>query len=41
MEYTWIQDHPIKWNEARVLDHTARTTELVLKEIDAVHLDDF
>ena len=31
-EHAWAQDHPINWNEARVLDCAARATELVLKE---------
>ena len=31
-EHAWDQDHPINWNEARVLDRATRATELIQKE---------
>ena len=31
-EYAWTEDHPIRWDDTRILQHASRTMELVVKE---------
>ena len=31
-EHAWMKDHPIRWEDTRILQHASRTMELVVKE---------
>ena len=31
-EYTWTEDHPIRWDDTRIMQHASRIMELVIKE---------
>ena len=31
-EHAWMEDHPIRWDDTRILQHASRTMELVIKE---------
>ena len=31
-EHAWAEDHPIKWNDTKILQHARCTMELVMKE---------
>ena len=31
-EHAWTDDHPIRWDDTRILQHLSRTMELVVKE---------
>ena len=31
-KHAWMEDHPIGWDDTRILQHASRTMELVVKE---------
>ena len=31
-EHAWTEDHPIRWDDTRILQHASRTMQLVVKE---------